>query len=93
VAELKPGHVNDYANSMAEAIATAMSKEYQLAKGVPLPSAGEADRMLLFASIAQGVLGYLKANQNEVISTITLQDGGSPVESTVTSLDLNIDTT
>jgi hypothetical protein len=92
LAELKPGHVNDFTNSMAEAIENALGSEYLLANGVVMPGGGESDRKLLFAAIAQGVLGYLKANQDAFISTITLQAAGITAESTVTNLDLNIDT-
>lgn len=92
MAQLKPGHVSDFANSMAEAIENALQSEWQTVKGSALPSAGADDRKILFVAIAQGVLGYLKANQAELISTITLQTASVTVESTVTDLELNIGT-
>ena len=57
---LKPGHVLDFADSMAEAMEEAFKSEWQAVKGVALPDRGEEDRRLLFSAIAQGVVAHLK---------------------------------
>jgi hypothetical protein len=86
MAQLKGGSVADFADSMAEAIEKALEREWQTVKGTTLPQDGQADRRLLFASIARGILNYLKAHQNEVMTGITLD----AIQHTVNSLDLNI---
>lgn len=89
--QLKPGTVADFDNSMAAAIEAAMAAEWQTVKGFPLSDTGKEDRHILFVAIARGVLGYLQANQNSVITSITLQDGAAaPVNYGVTALDLNV---
>ena len=92
---LKPGTVADFGSSLAEAIDTAMKTEWQAVKNVPLPSEGQDDRRLLFAAIAQGIFAYLKDNQNQLINTITLNNGGgvgggSSQKYDVTQLELNL---
>jgi hypothetical protein len=89
---LKPGHVNDFANSMAQAIEQAFADEWQAVKGTPLPEGDPTDRRLLFVAIARGVLGYLEANQDQTIANIRLDDGdGFSQTWNVTALDLNIE--
>jgi hypothetical protein len=84
---LKGGTTTDFSGSMAEAIEKAMAKEWQAVKGTALPSAGGDDRKLLWAAIATGILNYLKANQNDILKTITLDSGTAE---TVTALELNV---
>jgi hypothetical protein len=84
---LKGGTTADFSGSMAEAIEQAMDKEWQAVKGSALPAEGADDRKMLWAAIANGILDYLKANQNDIIQTITL-DSSAP--SAVTALDLNV---
>lgn len=86
MAQLKAGRVADFAGSMAEAIEAAMQQEWQAITGVPLPGEGQADRRLLFVAIARGVLGYLKAHEDEILTEITL--GGATQN--VTGLELNV---
>lgn len=62
---LKPGSINDFANSMAQAMDQAFHNQWQTAKGEPLPGAGEQDRQLLFAAIAQGLVQHLKQHAND----------------------------
>lgn len=62
---LKPGSISDFANSMAQAMDQAFHNQWQTAKGEPLPDAGEVDRQLLFAAIAQGVVHHLKQHAND----------------------------
>lgn len=89
---LKPGHVNDFANSMAQAIEQAFVEEWQAVKGTALPAGDPTDRRLLFVAIARGVLRYLEVNQNQLIATIRLDDGDGFVRTyDVTALDLDID--
>jgi hypothetical protein len=61
--QLKPGSVDDMANSMAQMIEDAMNSEWSRAyPGGSLSDQGKRDREVLFAAIAQGVLGYLQQN-------------------------------
>ena len=62
MAQLKAGHINDFSNSMAEAIETALKQELA-ALGESLPDAGQKDRRVFFVAIARGVLQYLKDHQ------------------------------
>lgn len=72
---LKPGSTSDFAASMAEAMFNAMQTEWQAAHGSPLPGgAGELDRKILFAAVAQGVLGYLKAHRGDLVTEIVHDD-------------------
>jgi hypothetical protein len=59
---LKPGTVEDFNDSMAEAMENALAQEYQKLKGEGLPDVGEEDRRMLFTAIAQGVVRHLKNN-------------------------------
>mgnify|MGYP000940622719 CR=1 FL=1 len=89
---LKAGTVASFGSSLAEAMDNAMKQEWQAVKGVPLPSQGEEDRRLLFAAIAQGIFVYLKANEDQLMNNITLEDVGigSPQNYDVTQLELNL---
>ena len=86
--------LSSFPGSLADAIDKAMTSEWANAKGVPLPSEGQDDRRLLFAAIAQGLFNFLRANQNELINNITLDDGGGLGSSSqnceVTQLELNL---
>jgi hypothetical protein len=89
MAQIKGGSVADFGGSMAEAIEQALQKEWQAVKGVALPQEGQEDRRLLFVAIARGVLNYLKAHQDEVLSTITLETGGTQTTHQVQAMELN----
>lgn len=66
---LKAGSVHDLGASMAAEIEAAMQREWQAARGQPLPGgAGELDRQILFAAIAQGVLRYLYAHRTDLLT-------------------------
>lgn len=57
----------------------------------PLPAGSEADRGLLFHAVALGLLRYLEANQNDLITTIELIDSNEDTtDYTVETLNLNI---
>ncbi len=79
---------------LAQAIEEEMDRLYTQIRGTPLPSAGAADRQLLFLAIARGILRYLEENQRTAVSSIKLQETGVPLAAatsyTVTDLDLNI---
>lgn len=79
-------------NGLATELQAALPGAWQTVKNAPFPGdPNDPDQRILFLAIARGLLKYLEANQNGVMSTITLQTGGSPaVTSTVTGLDLNI---
>ena len=89
----KAGIVASVSSSLAEAMDNAMKQEWQAVKNVPLPSQGEEDRRLLFAAIAQGIFDYLKANEDQLMNNITLDNGGGGGSSQnyeVTQLELNL---
>lgn len=73
----KPGTVEDFADSMAEAMEEAFAAEWQAVKGVPVPETGREDRQLLMAAIAQGVVRHLKEHAGAAfeISVGTTQTG------------------
>lgn len=72
---LKAGGTGDFAASMAEAMFNAMQAEWQAAYGTPLPGgAGEMDRGILFAAVAQGMLGYLKAHLADLVTDVVHDD-------------------
>jgi hypothetical protein len=87
--ELKAGHVDDFSNSMAQAIETAMQQELMAVSGQSLPAAGQDDRRLLFVAIARGVLEYLKAHEAETLNSITFTATPSTAFAPVVSVDLN----
>ena len=60
---LKPGSVDDFSGSMAQAMETAFQAEWLAVKDRALPSgSGEEDRKILFSAIAKGVVKHLKEN-------------------------------
>jgi hypothetical protein len=59
---LKAGTVDDFEDSMAEAIENALKVEWAVVKEIAFPTTGEDDRRLLFVAIAQGIVRYLKDN-------------------------------
>lgn len=54
---------------MAEAIEQAFQLEWTAAKTTALPQAGAADRKILFAAVAQGVLNYLEAHKSDLVTS------------------------
>jgi hypothetical protein len=80
------------AASLTNAIDSAFATEWSKAKpAVPLPDAGAADRRLLFAAVARGLLQYLSDHESSVVSELTLKtEGSDPVRYTVTDADLAI---
>ena len=76
---LKPGTVDDFTDSMAEAMEDAFRVVWEDLKGTALPEAGETDRRMLFVSIAQGVVRHLRerAEESFSISVDTEQVTGS----------------
>jgi hypothetical protein len=79
------------AAGLTQAMMDALEAEWMLAKGSALPGAGLDDRRLLFAAVARGLLTYLESKQDELITTIELeQSGAEPIAHTVASLDLGI---
>ncbi len=87
---LKGGHVSDFDGSLAAAIEQALAEEWHTVKGQALPSDGGVERRILLVAIAQGVLRYLKAHQNDILDSITLDAGSGPVANTVSALDLEV---
>lgn len=72
MADLKAGELDDFANSMARAMETALNNVL-VAEGKPaLPtdnSAETRDRRTLFVAIAQGVVNHLVANPDAFVVT------------------------
>lgn len=66
---LKAGQVADFAGSMAEAIEQAFQSEWTATKTTALPQTGAADRKILFAAVAQGVLNYLEDHKAELVTS------------------------
>jgi hypothetical protein len=73
---LKPGSVNDFSASMAEAIEQAFTTEWNAHKTTPLQAASAEDRKIMFAAIAQGVVRHLK-EQAESSFVIDVSVSGS----------------
>jgi hypothetical protein len=67
--------VND--DTMAAYIETAMGQEWLAARGEPLPTegAGVQDRRILFAAVAKGVLRYLYAHRDDLITSLQIDEG------------------
>ena len=58
---LKPGSVDDFLGSMAEAMEEAFQAEWQAVKGTTLSEElGVEDRKILFSAISKGVVQHLK---------------------------------
>ena len=65
--QLRAGTLADLANSMSSYMERAMQNEWRQVKGYALPGgAGEQDRKILFAAVAQGLLKYLYDHQADV---------------------------
>lgn len=90
---LKSGSVGDIGSSMAEAMEQAFQAEWMAAKGKALPDAGKDDREILFAAIAQGVLGHLQQHINEAlqIEVEVEQTSSSLISSSGSSVTVNQD--
>jgi len=59
--KLKPGTVDDFSGSMAEAMDEAFKTEWLNVKGTPLSAVtGEEDRKILFSAISKGVVRHLR---------------------------------
>ncbi len=79
-------------NGLADAIEDAMTALHPVMKGKPLSPVGEADRRLLFLSIAQGILQYLKEHEDEFVLSVDIDhtDGGGSVDHSFEDLRLDI---
>jgi hypothetical protein len=64
---LKAGTFGNFSGSMAEAMEQAFQSEWNATKSTALGDHGEEDRRILFAAIAQGVIGYLKDNIEDAL--------------------------
>ncbi len=59
------------ADAMASLMAHHLEKDWQTAKGEPLPSIGKQDRKLLLRAIARGVIEHLQKEAEVVLSKDT----------------------
>lgn len=85
---IKPGGLDDFANSMAAAIEKELNDQMVLDGLPPLPDDGSQDvrdRRRLFVAIARGVVGYLKAHESSIV--VNYDDNGTP-QSTSASLQV-----
>lgn len=74
---LTAGTATHLGDSMAAAIDAAMREEWQAAYGTPLPGgAGELDRRILFAAVAKGVLRYLHAHRDDLVTNVVHDTSG-----------------
>jgi hypothetical protein len=64
---LKAGTVQSFRGTLGEAIEAAFAAEMMAVKGQPLPDFGVEERRILFAAVAQAVLGYLKKHEAELL--------------------------
>jgi hypothetical protein len=78
-----------FKDSLAESIENALKLEWLAVKGELLPEAGKADRRILFAAIAQGLLDYLKDHESEIISFFTCPYAAQLVHIESPKLNLN----
>jgi hypothetical protein len=77
--------------NLAAEIEKAFQENWPETERGPLPSGTEADRGLLFEAVALGLLRYLEANQNDLITTIELTESDvGTTDYTVETLHLNI---
>ena len=68
---LTAGTAGNLGDSMAAEIEAAMEEEWQAAYGAPLPGGvGELDRKILFAAVAKGVLRYLYAHRDDLVTDV-----------------------
>lgn len=88
---IKPGNLDDppETDSMAEAIRFEFEALWELVYETPLPSESSRQRQIFFVAIARGILKYLEAKQNELITS--MQFASWPGSENVQSLDLNIE--
>lgn len=83
---LKAGTVlgNRFAGTMAASIEAAFVNEWDKVTGYPLGTAGQRERRVLFAAIAQGIVRHLQDNPDafKVAVAVEQEDPeGAPVES------------
>lgn len=75
MAALKAGRFHDFANSMAAQMEAAMQEEWRRVHGHSMPHAlGAADRRILFAAIARGVLRYLYIHRGDLVTSREYDD-------------------
>ncbi len=92
---IKAGTVADFTGSMAEAMENALRIEWVKVKGIAFPEVNEDDRRLMFVSIAQGVVRYLKDHAAEFmpIAVDVTQDADNNVGSSGTTDTGSVSTT
>ena len=90
---IKAGSVQDFGDSMANAIEQAFQAEWDANEGAPLNEAGEQSRRILFAAIAQGVVDYLAANIGDAlkIEVSVTQQSGNDISSYGSSVSVTQD--
>lgn len=88
---LKAGHVADFSGSLAEAIDTAMKKEWEAVKNEPMPDTDPRDRRILFVAIAQGLLTYLNDHPADILNSLDYRDGSNTVRNLpIESVDVDV---
>jgi hypothetical protein len=74
---LHAGSHGHAAGSMSAAIERAFAAEVMGAKLADLPAAGKDDRAMLFNAIAQGVLAYLRAHEDDLTIALSGLSSGA----------------
>jgi hypothetical protein len=78
MADLHTGtHTSQNDGSMTAFIELAMQEEWLAARGEALPADGPGaiDRRVLFAAVAKGVLRYLHAHRQDLLTSPMVDDG------------------
>jgi hypothetical protein len=79
------------AKELTDRIDQAFGPAWKEIKKTDLPSGPKEDRLVLFAAVAHGVLGYLEEKQNEIFKTLSLSvSGGTSTKYDVTGADFNL---
>jgi hypothetical protein len=55
-----------------------------------MPGTDPQDRHILFVGIARGLLGYLEAHQNDMITSMTMDFGHGNRGATIKAVDLDV---
>jgi hypothetical protein len=74
------------ANDMAQAMVDQLDEAWQQVKGEPFPGGSRDDARIMFLAVARGLLLYLEAHPNDMVSSITLSGGSAQ---TVNSINVN----
>jgi hypothetical protein len=76
---------------LTDRIEAAFADEWARQKPTPLPGAGAAERRMLFAAVARGVLTYLDEKDGEIFRSISLgKSGGDTTRWDIVDTELDV---